>query len=145
MVILIDSNILFSMLVKKTGKTAEIFESLKDEHDLYISDVSFSELAKHQDKLLKISRLKRNDFEKLKQHLLSDLNILPNQFITPAAISEAYGLVKEVDLNDLPFVAAAIFLGGCLWTGDQKLYRGLVKGGFHQVYNSVTVQKLINL
>ncbi len=41
--------------------------------------------------------------------------------------------LKNIDLNDAPFLALANEMNAKLWTGDKKLANGLVKGGFKDI------------
>jgi predicted nucleic acid-binding protein len=142
--IVVDSNIFFSMLIKSDGKTVILFDGLRQNFDLYLSDVSFAELNKHQEKLLRASKLDLFEFEKIKINLLSHFTIVPSSFLSQGAIKSAYNFVKGVDINDLPFVASAIFLNGYLWTGDKVLYNGLKKAGYTAIYNSSDISNLIS-
>ena len=51
---------------------------------------------------------------------------------------------QDIDENDFPFVATAIFLDGYLWTGDKKLYQGLKAKNFNAVYDAADIKKLVN-
>ncbi len=142
--IVIDSNILFSILIKPDGKTSTLFESLKSSHIFYLSDASFKEINKHQNKLIKVSKLSVDNFEKLKITLISQLTIIPSTFITKEAIIDAYHFVSGIDIDDLPFVAASIFIDGYLWSGDKVLYRGLINRGVKKIFNSTTILMLVD-
>ena len=49
-------------------------------------------------------------------------------------------LVKEIDIDDVAFVALARHLRGVLWSGDRTLVLGLRKAGFLKV---ITTQELL--
>lgn len=142
--IVLDSNILFSILVKPDGRIFSYFENIRKKNELFISDFSLEELNTHQLKLLKVSKLSVDDFEKLKITILSQVTIISSDLYTPGIIREAFKLVKNIDINDMPLVAACLLINGCLWTGDKRLYSGLLKQDFQQVYNSSQIQLLLN-
>ena len=142
--IVIDSNIIFSILLKADGRTAALFFKLAQSHNLYISDFSFEELNKHQSRLLKISKLSSVEFEKLKFSIFSHFSIITSALFSEEIITRAYEMIKAIDIDDLPFVGAALFIDGILWTGDKTLYTGLLKKGFEKVYNSKQIELLIN-
>ncbi|MBP7534856.1 MAG: hypothetical protein KA783_10450 [Chitinophagales bacterium] len=48
---------------------------------------------------------------------------------------KAYDLCKDIDEKDLAFVALALELNALLWTGDQKLRKGLESKNFGYFYN----------
>lgn len=51
-------------------------------------------------------------------------------------------LVRDIDMDDIPFVALALFLDLKLWTGDKLLIGGLTKKGF---MNILTTQEILQL
>ncbi|MBV9961328.1 MAG: hypothetical protein JO072_03705 [Parafilimonas sp.] len=55
--ILVDTNILFSIIITPKGKIATTIESIKNNHTVFISDFSFEELSKHKKKLIQLSKL----------------------------------------------------------------------------------------
>ena len=55
---------------------------------------------------------------------------------------KAADLVRDIDMDDIPFVALALFLDLKLWTGDKLLIGGLTKKGFT---NILTTQEILQL
>lgn len=100
------------------------------------------ELKKHRVKLLELSKL--ND-DKLDQSIYQITNCLT--FTNEALVSFEFwtkgaNLVRDIDMNDIAFIALAEFLGAKLWTGDKELMRGLAKKGY---LNFITTEELFNL
>ena len=142
--IVVDSNVIISILIKPGGIIFDLFDRLSEENILHISDTTLAELLKHHKKIFQASKQNINEFENLKITLLQKVNIIPSSFISDEILIEAYQLVKEVDENDFAFVAATIFVEGLLWTGDKKLYNALKKNGFNYVLNSNEIKILLN-
>ncbi len=142
--IVIDTNILISSLYKPSGISFELIEKLEETHHLFISDISVIEIIKHQSRILKSSKLSEIYFEELKSKLFSKIEIISFSII-PYFIGEtALELVKEIDDNDIAFVATTLFVDGFLWTGDKILYNGLKAKGFKKVFNLNEIKTLIN-
>lgn len=55
---------------------------------------------------------------------------------------EAAQWVRDVDMDDLVFVALNNHLGSVLWTGDTKLFRHLVGRGYERVVNFEELKEL---
>lgn len=55
---------------------------------------------------------------------------------------KAADLVRDIDMDDISFVALCLFLDMKLWTGDKQLYIGLTQKGFD---NLITTQEIIQL
>ena len=66
--IFIDTNILISSLYKPSGITYELMSKLSEIHQLFISDISITEIFKHQERILKSTKIDPVDFEKLKSN-----------------------------------------------------------------------------
>ena len=62
---------------------------------------------------------------------------IPYEFWVKAA-----PLVREIDMDDLPFVALNEYLDGRLWTGDKKLMNGLIEKGYRKC---IDTQKIIEM
>jgi predicted nucleic acid-binding protein len=55
---------------------------------------------------------------------------------------KAYNLVKDVDLNDIAFVALNEYKQALLWTGDKVLINGLKAKAYDRI---ITTEEMINL
>jgi predicted nucleic acid-binding protein len=104
--LIVDTNIMFSVLLGKSKKIREILFSSED-FKPYSCKFSIVEPFKHKDKLIKNS---------------------------DDSLREAYVLCNDIDEKDLLFVALAIELDGLLWTGDKELLKGLKSKGFEKVF-----------
>ena len=69
-------------------------------------------------------------------------------FVSEELISErswisAYGLTKDVDEDDTPFVALALELNTKLWTGDKTLAKGLYQKGSDLIIGTTEMKNLL--
>ncbi len=64
---------------------------------------------------------------------MSQITVLPRYVVSDENIKKATQLTKNVDLNDVWFVALAVEYNLTLLTRDVKLYKGLQKKGFKQI------------
>lgn len=141
--IVVDTNIIIRMLVKPDGVVAALFYSLKNKHELYLSSESVEEINKYRMRIIKNSKLKREDFEKLYTNIISNVSIVPLTIIPTGFIIGALRFTSSIDHSDVPFVATTLFLEGNLWTSDRPLFAGLKKRGMTFVLNNNDIKDLL--
>jgi len=118
MKIVIDSNILFSALIKESITRKIILEY--DDFFLFPSFI-FEEMEKYKNELLKKSGMSKEEFNKLLKIILKKVKIIPNEVLTNYK-KEALELVKEIDINDMVFVACALaHFNSVIWSDDKRL------------------------
>ena len=132
MIVVVDTNILFSALLKTPNKFAET---------IFLSDDTFHapaqvvfELFRHRYKIMKASHLDDDVVFELLSLLAKRINIVEERKINDAPLQKAYALCKEIDVEDTIIVALALQLEAHLWTGDKKLLKGLTAKGFDKFY-----------
>ncbi|MBS3802502.1 MAG: hypothetical protein KGY65_07125 [Candidatus Thermoplasmatota archaeon] len=91
--IVIDSNILFSALIKD-AITRKIILNY-DGFFLFLSFI-FEEMENHKHELLKKSKMRKHDFNALLNILLQKVIIIPSGSLLPYK-EEAVHIVKEID------------------------------------------------
>ena len=132
MKIVVDTNIIFSALLKKKNKIRDILLESKN-FSFYSCNFVFVELFKHKEKLLKLTNNREEILTSL-EVILKRITLISEETISLFSRKSAYELVKDVDLKDLPFVALALELDAFLWTGDRKLQRELENKGFNKFF-----------
>ena len=116
--IILDSNVLFSALIKDSVTRELILEY--DGCFLFPAFI-FEEMDKHKQELMDKSGMEKDDFNSLLQLLLSRVLIIPSTRLLPFR-AEAVGIVKDIDINDSIFIACALANDdSILWSDDKKL------------------------
>ena len=118
--IVIDSNILFSALIKDSITRKVILDY---NGTFLFPEYIFEEMEKHKEELLKKSKMKSKDFNNLLSLLLGKVLIVPTNSLYKYK-KQAYEIVKEIDPGDVLFIACALaYPQSFLWSDDKKLRR----------------------
>jgi predicted nucleic acid-binding protein len=114
MKLVLDSNIIFSALIKKSI-TRDII--LSDLFELYAPEYIFNEITKHKELLLKKSKLDRGDFEALLLLLQKHIHlVIKDKYNEKMATAE--DILGNIDITDSPFLALALALSCSIWSND---------------------------
>lgn len=138
--IIVDTNIIFSCLLNSQGTIGDIIFNSDNVFDFYSNQYMRVEIHKHWNRLKKISNLTDLELQTAYDKMLTRIIFINEELIPQTDWEKAEQLVKEIDLDDIDFVALTKFLKGILWTGDKPLYEGLKSKHFRTVY---TTQDLI--
>ena len=143
MIIVIDTNIVFSALINSRSIIPEIIMAPYSDFSFYTSEYLFDELEEHKIKLQKASKLTSKEIERAKTELFKYINTISLNIIPQNIWQEAEALTFDIDPDDISFVALSIFLNAYLWTGDKILYNGLQNKGFDKVILTSTLRKIL--
>ncbi|MDQ1266579.1 MAG: hypothetical protein QG635_1731 [Bacteroidota bacterium] len=136
MKIIVDTNIVFSAILNSDNNIGDLIISSENQLQLYSSDYLRFELNKHHQKLKKISKLSDYEIQESKYRILKNIHFINIELIPEPIWLGAEDIVRDIDIDDIDFVALTIFLNAYLWTGDKFLYNGLKKKGFMRVNNT---------
>jgi predicted nucleic acid-binding protein len=100
MIIVLDTNVVFSIIIKANGYMAKVFFSVPVFAEYYAPEFLVTELQLHQKKLLKASGLSPINYELAKTSVFAqikfvDINTIPDKFLRAAAL-----LTGDSDFKD---------------------------------------------
>ncbi len=114
MKLVLDSNIIFSALIKEST-TRNII--LSDAFDLNAPEYIFNEIAKHKELLLRKSKLDEGEFDALLLLLQKHIHLVSKEkYDEMTTIAE--DILKNIDITDSPFLALAFSLNCSIWSND---------------------------
>ena len=114
MKLVLDSNIIFSALIKKS-KTRDII--LSDFFELYAPEYIFNEIIKHKELLLRKSKLDQGDFDALLLLLQKHIHLVAKEkYDKKMAIAQ--DILGNIDITDSPFLALALAFNCSIWSND---------------------------
>ena len=135
--VVVDANRIFSELIATNQRLRQAFVAGRDT-EFYCPKYVVVELFKHKERIAAATALEESGLLALLHTLLSRIRFFDEDAISIGSWTEAWRLCRDVDENDVAYVALTLELDGDLWTGDRELETGLRKKGFTRFYNSQT-------
>ena len=138
----IDANLVFSEAMNPISEIGQFIMLAKLKNiKLIAPEYLNSEIAGHLPKLIKLSKLSESEI-----HRVIELAYEKIDFVKDADIPLAYwvrgaDLVKEVDEDDIVYLALNELLQVELWTGDMTLFRHLVGIGYTPVLTFLEIKE----
>ena len=132
MKVVVDSNIVFSALLKSPNQFSDTILLSGDE--FYTPKFMFVEIFKYKERIVQQSRLSEEEVLEMLYRLILNLHFFDEKLISTRNFLRAFQMVKETDRKDLVFVALALETNGKLWTSDQPLRKALIQNGFEDFY-----------
>jgi len=115
----IDTNILISALIKDSVTRKIIIESGLN---FYYPKISFYEIQKHKQLVLKKSRMSEKQFNDVLNILLDNV-ILVSEYQFADSLGKANDLIGKIDINDVVFLACALSLNSEIWSDDKHFQK----------------------
>lgn len=144
MIIVVDTNIIFSALLNPTGKIGDLLLNSSTVFEFYAPTFILEELNNHHQKLMNISKLQDDEISFLKRTLLKKIELIDLAIISTKTWDESIKLLQNIDEFDAPFIALSIELSAPLWTGDKKLINGMKKKNINWVLSTGLISELRN-
>lgn len=128
--VVVDTNIVFSAILNSDGKIGDLLLNSGRIIEFFSVEYLRHEIRNHYDKLSTISKQSIDNINNIEYFVAKEIEFISEEQITETNWKAAYKLVKDVDLDDIAFVALCKHLKCKLWTGDKVLIRGLHRNGF---------------
>ena len=113
MKLVIDNNILFS-LMKPSSVNSYVFASLAV--DFCAPDFLKDEFDKHKTECLSKSGLSKSEFNERFRDIESQITFIPQ-----SQFSHLFTKVRISDVDDIPYIAAALSVNASIWSNDSDL------------------------
>lgn len=120
MKLVLDSNIFFSAILKNST-TRNILVS--EEFELFLSEYALLEIGSHRQFLIEKTKLSESEFTMTLNVLLERTKIIADEILAPY-LERAEQIMRDIDLEDAPFIALAMsFPNDGIWSNDKDLRR----------------------
>lgn len=126
MKIIIDSNIVFSSILNIESRISDLLLNSAGRFEFFTCEYLREEISGHRVKIMELTGFNETELFEI-QHLLYQHITFVSEIIIPFEFwQKAAELVRDIDINDISFVALSLFMNEKLWTGDKKLMEGLI-------------------
>ena len=131
--VVVDANRIFSELIAANHKLRQAFAA-RPGTGFFCPKYVVVELFKHKERIVAATGLDEASLLSLLHTLLQRIRFFEEDAISLGSWTEAWRLCRDVDENDVAYVALALELDADLWTGDRELETGLRKKGFSRFF-----------
>lgn len=145
MIIVVDTNIIISALITPNGRLAEVLTYQNAPIKRVSSYYLITELSRHFEKIVKQSKREAVRVNEDLHTYLHFITLYDETVILPEHWQEADRLTKDIDGDDILFIALTLQTGGVLWTGDKKLADHVKTLSFDRVVNTAELTALLNI
>ena len=125
MILVVDSNIVFSALLNPSSVIGEILIDVSNKFQFCAPEMMKYELGKYEEKIKRYSKLPSSEVSMVKDIIYNSIEFISEDLISYTNWEKAFELTKPVDEKDTPFIALALELNTKLWSGDKKLSAGI--------------------
>ena len=136
MKIIVDANIIFSGILNSNGKIGDLLINSKKHFNFIAPEFLRYEIKSKYERLQSISNLNIAQIIEAEYQLCKDITFISEEQIGHNFWIEAPELVKDVDLDDIHYVAYAKQFKCKIWSGDKKLINGLRAKGFVNIFTT---------
>ncbi len=120
MKVIIDTNVLIAALLKENIVRKIL---LSNNITFLLPEYALEEIEEHKEELLRKSKLSEIDFKILLDAILKKVLIVHHE-ATKNKIREAIEIMKDIDVDDAPFIATALAVeNDGLWSFDDDVKR----------------------
>lgn len=131
--VVVDANRIFSELIAANDRLRRTFAREPDT-EFVCPKYVMVELFKHKERIAAATGLEAADLLALLHALLERIRFYDEDAISIGSWTEAWRLCRDVDEDDVAYVALGLELNADLWTSDGELEAGLRRKGFAKFF-----------
>ena len=130
MIVISDTNIIYSCFYKPKGVIATILSDKKKTIQFTAPDYLLDEVEKHLPEIMKDNHLSKQQASALLKEFIQNITFFKVKDIPKEYINKAKDIAQSIDPDDYPFIALHLEKGHKIWTCDLKLSNGLKEKGY---------------
>lgn len=130
--VVVDTNIFISALVSGGENVIRVISN--PDYEFVSTNYVVVELFEHAPRIQQKSKLDRQKLLEVLTILISQVRLVDDGVISLGSWVEARRLTREVDSDDIAFVALSLEMDTSLWTRDRPLKTHLASKGFSRFF-----------
>ena len=139
---IIDTNIVFSAVMKSDSRIGRfIMAASRYSVKFYAPKFLQTEIDNHLPELVQRAKRPASEVREQIELIYSKIQFISDDQIPIDMYSKGAFYAREVDEDDIVFVALTEYFGEQLLTGDNKLYRHLITKGYQRVVNFLEIRE----
>jgi predicted nucleic acid-binding protein len=134
MTLIVDANIVFSILINPGSKFGDYL--LSNPYDFIFISPNYlkKEIAKHEQKILKITKYDEQVLYDLIDLIYSRIRFYSLDVIPDFVWNNASAIMENNDDKDIPYLAFSLFFKCQIWTGDKSFCKKLSEIGHNPCF-----------
>lgn len=141
MKVVVDTNIVFSAILNSQSWIGQILLYSDKSVKFYSPRFLQIEIQNHFQKIKTHTKLPDSEIHELLDALYTRIHFISEELIPKETLLIADELTRDIDFDDVMFVALTIHFNCKLWTGDKTLLSGLKQKGFKKF---ITTNELLD-
>ena len=129
MIVISDTNIIYSCFYKPDGVIATILKNEKKKLQFIAPHFLLEEVQEHLSEIMEDNNLTKLQAHNLLKEFTKNIVFYRVDDIPKEYIDRAQKIVKNIDPDDYPFIALHLQKGHKIWTCDLRLIKGLIEEG----------------
>ena len=97
MKIIVDTNIVFSAILNSSSRIGNILINSKAHFQFYSCDYLRTEILRHRNKLLKLTKLSENDLMELEGLIIHNITFIDERLLSQKLLLQTETLLKSID------------------------------------------------
>lgn len=130
MIVISDTNIIYSCFYSRKGVIATILNDKKKSIQFIAPDYLLNEVKEHLPEIMEDNDLTKAEANALLKEFTKNITFFKVDDIPQKYVDKAEEIAQSIDPDDFPFIALHLEKGHKIWTCDLKLINGLKEMGY---------------
>ena len=130
MIVISDTNIIFSCFYTPNGAIASILKDERNRLQFIAPSYLLEEVMEHLPILMENNHITKRKALEILKNITKNITFYNLEDIEPKNKEKVFRIAKDIDIDDYLFIALHFETGHKIWTCDTKLIDGLKEKGY---------------